>query len=98
MNLTDPQSEPIKPATLQFHIQGLKPGALLSVEDTASLLGHTRDWIYRRIYQGMLKTQMISGRHVITGQDLAAYIDSQVPYGPVVLGCDGDVAQEGEQR
>ena len=97
MNLTDPQSEPIKPISLQFHIQGLKPGALLSVEDTAHVLGHSTDWIYRRIYQGLLRTQMISGRHVITGQDLAAYIDSQVPYGPVSLGCGHDVALEGEQ-
>ena len=98
MNSVAPHTEGLEAATLHFHLQGLEPGALLSVEDTAHLLGHGTDWIYRRIYQGLLRTQMIAGRHVITGQDLAAYIDSQVPYGPVSLGCGDDVALEGGRR
>lgn len=98
MNVHDLHTELREPVTLQFHLRGLEPGALLSVEDTAQLLGHSTDWIYRRIYQGLLKTQMIAGRHVITGTDLAAYIDTQVPYGPVFLGCEDKLATEGELR
>ena len=90
MNQIERSTGEIKPVSLQFHINGIEPEALLSVDDTARLLGHSKDWIYRRIYQGLLRTQMIAGRHVITGEDLAAYIDTQVPYGPVSLGCGTD--------
>ena len=70
---------------LRFEIKGVKSNALLSVADVAAGLGYRPQWVYRLIYSGRLRSEIVAGRHVITGRDLVAYIDSRVPFGAVTI-------------
>lgn len=70
---------------LRFQITGIGAEQLFSVGETANLLGHNPQWIYRNIHRGQLDSQLIAGRHVIRGEDIVAYLDQRISYGPVYL-------------
>lgn len=74
---------------LKFKVTGIAADELFSVSDTASLLGHRAQWIYRRIYSGQIASQIIGGRHVIRGTDIVSYVNAQISYGSVELAEDG---------
>ena len=76
---------------LEFQIRGIEPETLLSVAEVAASLGYQPQWVYRLIYSGRLRSEIVAGRHVITGRNLVTYIDARIPFGRVTLASNGEL-------